>query len=230
MPDQQREGKPDSASMFRNTHGTVWDWATRTANAATGGNKAVAGWVDVHPDTVKSLWRTVTGGTGSFITDSIQLANIKAQGAEAEWKEIPVIRDFYKEPQIGDTRKSFWEEAKDVQRAQGEFATAKKNLEQVMLGKDGAAQKDAQQLLQDVAEKDRALIALGKAMSKFQKAVTIQRDQIDAMMNDTSVPLQERRVKAREMEVEEKRLYDRFIELVKAQKTEEDRARESRRR
>ena len=214
-PDNQREGKPDSSTMFRSTKGSLWDAIASKTNKLTGGNKAVAGWADVHPDTLKSLWATATGGTGRFITDTAQLGNLTFQGATPELHEIPILRDFVSEPRISGTRKVFYDAIDDAKRAQTEFSTAVKNLEQANSGKNEAAKKEAVETKDEVLETNRALLGLGGTILKFQKVDSVKRDEMEAVMNDTSIPLQERRTKVREMEIAEKELYDRFIKIFK---------------
>ncbi len=230
--DERRDGRPDSSALFRNTQGSVWDMAAKAANRATGGNVAQKGWVDVHPDTLKSLWSTVTGGTGKFITDSAQAGNVLAQGGDLDVAEIPVLRKFVREEKTGDARKRFWDDAAEVRKATDELSTAKKNLEQVSRGKSDEAKKEAVKLVVDVAKENAMLIALGKAMGQFTKAATSQRDSISAIMADESLTLSEKRLKVKEMEREEVKLYDQFDKLFKDQKLrqkfeEERRARES---
>jgi hypothetical protein len=66
-----------------------------------------------------------------------------------------------------------------------------------------------------VVERNRALLGLGSAITKFQKADSAQRDTAEAIMADTSIPLQERRVKVKEIEKIETDLYNRYISLFK---------------
>jgi len=221
VPPDQKEGKPDSTTMFRNTKETVWDKITGGMNKATGGNKAVAGWVDVHPDTLKYLWATATGGTGRFITDSMQIANLTAQGATPDLREVPILRDFLRTQQITDTQKAFMDAVSDSKIAQTQFDTAKKNLEEVMKGKNEKVQDEARETLDMVREKNRVFLKLGSAITEYQKADSARKDEIDAIMADTSTPLQERRLKAKEVEKVESDLYNRYISLFKEKEDEQ---------
>lgn len=215
---QWQAGKPDSSTMFRGTKGSVWDYAAGGLNRATGGNPAQSGWVDVHPDVLKSLWSTATGGSGRFATDSAQLINLVARGATPETREYPVWRKFVREENIGDARREFWEAAEEVRKLSGEASTAKAVRLQAAKSGNVDLAKEAEMIQSQLYAERGGMLALSRMVTNYSKQIGMKRERADAVLADTSLPLAQRREQVKMIEAEEKQIYDRFMVLFRERK------------
>jgi len=65
---------------------------------ATFKNHHTPGWIDVNPTTLDHLFEFVTGGMGKFIQRSIDLGIDIAAGEKTPAKDIPIVRQFYGQP------------------------------------------------------------------------------------------------------------------------------------
>jgi hypothetical protein len=68
----------------------------RGLNTATGGDEATPGAIDVAPGTIENAFKTVTGGTGTFLSDVFWNLPVKAMtpNAEITRRDLPLIRNF----------------------------------------------------------------------------------------------------------------------------------------
>lgn len=210
MPEKSEwdKHKPDSQTMFRTTKGGFLAQTAEAMNDATGGTKYASGAVDVSPETLKYLIRTTTGGTGTFIGDSLGLAYRGAQGAVPELREIPIVRKFVREETIQDVRRRYYEATEEAKKATNELAAAKRNHDP-----DGA---------RTIVEDKRELIAMGRVADKMRKSVAAQRDAQDRIMQDEELSLPEKRSRVKALENEEAHLYNRYLKLF--QQKEEERS------
>ena len=204
------QSKPDNLKMWRTTQGTVFHDVAKGLNAVTGGDAVQKGWIDVSPETLRYLWTTTTGGTGRFFADSATLAkNLAFEGlspTDVESREVPIARKFVSPANdIRGARARFWKAAEEVREAEEAFARAKR-LE------DLAERSD---LTRQIAAESGELLALGRALGSWKRAIRAERDLIDTIMADESRTLTERRAMVREIEIRERELYDGFVAQFK---------------
>jgi len=154
--------------------------------------------LDVSPETLKYLWRGLFGGAGQFAADSLNLGVTLAQGAAPTLRELPGVRKFVREETIQDARTVFREQADQVRAATGAFGAAKR-------AGDGAAMKD-------IAQEKAELVRLGTVLTAVSKTVRAHRQAQDQIMA-SAMPLAQKRLHLREMEVQEAQLYTTFSGL-----------------
>lgn len=202
MPEVQpwNPNKPDSQRMWRQTRGSIWDEMTSGLNRWTGGDAYRAGAVDVSPETMRLLWRTLVGGVGQAATDTASLLSVVAQGAASEvsLREVPIVRRFARSDRIQDARSLFHEQADQIRGAMAMFQAARK---------DGN-----QEAMRSIAQDNRALLALGKVLQGTQKLIRARRQIADAIER-SDLPLADKRRQLRAMEQQEAVIYQRFYTI-----------------
>lgn len=186
------KSQPDREKMFRNSKGSMYD---EIAGALT-----VAG-ADVSPESLKFLTRTFTGGAGALVDSTISGVALKAQGADLDTKEIPFIRKLYTENTISNDRAAYYKAADEAKKAAEEFSRAKRNNDISAIRK----------VIEDKSE----LLAMDKYANKLRSAVKAARDMQDAVRLDEKIPLAERRLKLKELEKEEAKLYNNYLNVFK---------------
>jgi hypothetical protein len=196
MPDKWNASKPDSQTMWRNTKGTVYDDVTQLMNNISGGSKYKAGLVDVSPESLRFWVSSLTGGTGQFALDSINLGATALQGATPDLKEIPIVKAFTHEIGVQDARQAFWTAADEAKTAADEFTAAKK-----------AGDKYA---MMDIKKSNGALIALSKFAVKQQKMIKTLRDAQDSIRT-SNLSLATKKAKLKALEIKEIAVYDKFL-------------------
>jgi hypothetical protein len=65
---------------------------------ATFKNHYTPGWIDINPTTLDHLFGFITGGMGKFVQRSVDLGIDLYAGKETPSRQIPVIRQFYGQP------------------------------------------------------------------------------------------------------------------------------------
>ena len=212
----QTKDRPDNLKMNRATKGTPYDVAAqalangklpvidKTLGEIMGSGKYENDITKVSPETIKSLWRTYTGGLGQFVTDSIGVASMGASDpSQVEASEVPIINDFVHEQGVKPIRGRYYALSRDARRAATEFQMAKK-------AGDGAAMdeivKDADKL---------KLVSLGKLIEKTGKAITALADEKVDVQAQADLSAAEKRAKVREIEQEEEKIYREAIEAFK---------------
>jgi predicted RNA methylase len=196
MPDKWNASKPDSQTMWRNTKGTVYDDVTQLMNKLSGGSKYKAGLVDVSPESLRFWVSSLTGGTGQFALDSINLGATTLQGATPDLKEIPIVKAFTHEIGVQDARQAFWTAADEAKTAADEFSAAKK-----------AGDRYA---MMDIKKSDGTLIALSKFAVKQQKMIKTLRDAQDSIRT-SNLSLATKKAKLKALERKEIAVYDKFL-------------------
>lgn len=198
MPKRFNDSKPDSQLMYRNTKGTLYDKTASGLNSLTGGSKYQSGAVDVSPETLKYWVSTITGGTGKFVTDSVNLPIIMAQGATPELNEMPVVRRFVRESGISDARSAFFEAAEEAKTTAGQYS---------------AAMKDRNKLAaKEIMGENKSLESLAKHARSAAKQAKAKRDAIDEIRLDEKLGLDQKRLKIKEIERQEQAIYSKFME------------------
>jgi hypothetical protein len=198
MPTKYSESKPDSQNMFRSSKGTIYSAIAEGMNDMTGGSNYEKGLIDVSPETLRFWMSSLTGGTGKFMVDSLNLGSLVSQGGTPEVREIPMARVLVREESIQDVRRAYWDRVNEAKQAAEEFASAKR-------AHDGAA-------MRDIVGDNRVLIRLAKVADRNSKLITAKRDLIDDIRNNDNMTLPQKRDKIKQVEEAESRVYDKFIE------------------
>lgn len=197
VPENQfNKNKPDFLKMNRSTKGTAFDTISRGLNEMSGGTAGTSGAIDISPETTKTLWRTMTGGTGAFWTDLFSYGRLVYEDADRDLHEVPVVRKFAAEPRITDVRANYFEEVDK----------AKKVLDQF-----NAARKEHDQAGMDKLKAEKEMLALARAADASRAAIKAMRDKQDKILNDTEKPLAYRRAEVKQLERKEAELYQRIL-------------------
>ena len=198
MPDSPfDQSQPDREKMWRGTKGTMYDQVA--------GWLAVAG-MDVSPETLKFMTRTATGGAGALVDSSVSAAMLKAEGAELDPEEMPFIRKAYKEISIKDTRSAFYKAREEAKLAAEEFNRARRKNDLVAM--------------QTVINDKKEMLALDAYADKLSEVIRYARDQQDAVRLNKDIPIAEKRLKLKELEISEAKFYDKYLDVFNINKIE----------
>jgi hypothetical protein len=209
MPENEfTKDRPDNLKMYRGTKGSVFDLTAQgiaKAGETLGAGRYENDMTKISPETLKMLWRTYTGGLGSFVTDMGGLANIAAQDAgNLEVADVPVIKDFVKGgTDVRQIRGRFYDLSKEARAASTEFKQAKK-----------AADDEAMDDILNRPEKAE-LLGLDKMISATTKAAATLRDEMVDINADKTLSLTDKRAKLKELEQAEAEIYRDAIAAFK---------------
>ena len=198
MPDSPfDQSQPDREKMWRGTKGTMYD--------------QVSGWLagagmDVSPETLKFMTRTATGGAGALVDSSVSAAMLKADGAELDSAEMPFIRKAYKEISIKDTRSAFYKAREEAKLAAEEFNRARRKNDLVAM--------------QTVINDKKEMLALDAYADKLSEVIRYARDQQDAVRLNKDIPIAEKRLRLKELEMTESKFYDKYLDVFNINKIE----------
>lgn len=198
MPDSPfDQSQPDREKMWRGTKGTMYD--------------QVSGWLagagmDVSPETLKFMTRTATGGAGALVDSSVSAAMLKADGAELDSAEMPFIRKAYKEISIKDTRSAFYKAREEAKLAAEEFNRARRKNDLVAM--------------QTVINDKKEMLALDAYADKLSEVIRYARDQQDAVRLNKDIPIAEKRLRLKELEMNESKFYDKYLDVFNINKIE----------
>ncbi len=198
--------KPDNLKMYRGTKNTTYDKAAQAI--AAGGEKLGAGRYEndlskVSPETLKYLWRTYTGGLGAFVTDSIGVAGMAAEGDQIEAKDVPIVNKFVREQDVRPLRSRFYNLADEAKAAATEFKQAKKAADDEEMDKILADPKKSQ------------MISLERMIKQTKEAAAAIRDEEVEVNADKSLSPAQKRAKLKELEQAEEELYRGAIEAFR---------------
>lgn len=197
-PKKYVETEPDSQNMNRATNGSLYAGVAEKLNALTGGSKYEKGMVDVSPEVLRFWVKSLTGGTGQFVMDSINIGSAAVQGVAPEAaRDIPVVRRFVRDIGVADARAAYWERANKVKEAAGQVGQARKAKDPEGFG--------------DLVDRKGELAAMAKFSEGMLKLANSKRDAYDAIRMDDTLTLKEKRDMMREIEAEEKAVYDEYI-------------------
>jgi hypothetical protein len=204
-PRRWNNATPDSQLMNRGTHGSFYDAVASSLNDATGGSQYERGYVDVSPETLKYWVKSLTGGTGQFVFDSVGIASGATQGVlPQDTKDVPVLRRFARNNSVSDARSKFYDIKAEADIAMGELTAARKN-------RDGAA-------VQELSNQNGEMIKLARLGNRLVKMANAKRDAIVSIRNDKNLTLKEKQLKMRELEIAEEAIYNRYINMYKDSK------------
>lgn len=198
--------KPDNLKMNRGTKNTAYDKAAQgiaSAGELFGAGKYENDITKVSPETLKSLWRTYTGGLGQFITDSAGVASMASKDmSQVEASDVPIIKDFYRPANVNPIRSRYYDLSKEAKAAITEFEQAKK------LG-DGDE-------LSKIADGEKGqLIGLGRMVRSTSKAAAALGDEKVEIAANKDLTDAEKRAELKRIEKEEEELYRSGIEAFK---------------
>lgn len=199
-PDKHQQALPDSQNMNRATHGTLYAGITEKLNELTGGTKYEKGAVDVSPEVMKFWVKSLTGGTGQFAMDMVNLTSGAAQGVGPQaMRDIPVARRFVRDIGVGDARKAYWDRANEVKEAAGQVALAKK-------ARDGNG-------MDSLLDRKGELAAMAKYTEGTLKLANSYREESDAIRQDGTLSLKEKQTQMKALEAEEASVYQEYINV-----------------
>lgn len=186
--------KPDNLKLNRNTKGTPFDDLAQgiaAAGEALGAGKYDNDLSKVSPETLRHFWRNLTGGLGTFVTDTVGAAKIAAGGGELEMADVPIVKSFATADNVRPLRSRYYDLAKEAKAAAAEFGMAKKAA-------DGEAMD---QILGD--EKKAAVLGLTRMIQHTNAATAALRDEAVEVNADSTLSVAEKRARLKELETQE---------------------------
>ncbi len=198
MPDNKYdEHQPDREKMNRATRGTLADDVAGAMESAG---------LDVSPETVNHLYRTFTGGAGSFAKATADLAILKGAGAGVEAKEIPFLRKFYTVPDVRGARARYYEAKDEADKTMSELNRARKAMDDGKVGQ--------------IVDEQYEMLRMAKLAEGWSKMTKAQRDRADSIRLSGTYTKTEERAIIKQMEREEAEMYDDFMAQFKTAKRE----------
>lgn len=142
--------QPDRPAMRNATRGGVFD-------KAAGGLEYVG--LDVSPESLKLTSQFLTGGLGTFLSDSATALMVGSKG-EFDGEKTPILKRFYGENDVEEYRSRFYEQANDVK--QQASAQGKKQKEFFGSNKARDSVKDYTKQMKELRAQESAAQDAGK--------------------------------------------------------------------
>lgn len=200
------KSQPDNLKMYRGTKGTVYDALAQQIAAAgelTGAGRYENDITKISPETLKSVWRTYTGGLGQFVADSIGAASLATEPGEMSSSDIPIAKDFWRAQDVKPIRSRYYDLAREAKEAATEFQQAKKAGDGEAIDSIFARPGQAE------------LIALDKMFKKSSHAAAAIRDEEVTVNADKSLSTAEKRDRLKELENQEESIYRDALDVFK---------------
>lgn len=200
------KSQPDNLKMYRGTKGTVYDALAQQIAAAgelTGAGRYENDITKISPETLKSVWRTYTGGLGQFVADSIGAASLATEPGEMSSNDIPIAKDFWRAQDVKPIRSRYYDLAREAKEAATEFQQAKKAGDGEAIDSIFARPGQAE------------LIALDKMFKKSSHAAAAIRDEEVTVNADKSLSTSEKRDRLKELENQEESIYRDALDVFK---------------
>ncbi|QMV33371.1 hypothetical protein F1_00007 [Ralstonia phage Heva] len=200
------KSQPDNLKMYRGTKGTVYDALAQQIAAAgelTGAGRYENDITKISPETLKSVWRTYTGGLGQFVADSIGAASLATEPGEMSSSDIPIAKDFWRAQDVKPIRSRYYDLAREAKEAATEFQQAKKAGDGEAIDSIFARPGQAE------------LIALDKMFKKSSHAAAAIRDEEVTVNADKSLSTSEKRDRLKELENQEESIYRDALDVFK---------------
>ncbi|WRQ05453.1 DarB-like antirestriction [Ralstonia phage AhaGv] len=200
------KSQPDNLKMYRGTKGTVYDALAQQIAAAgelTGAGRYENDITKISPETLKSVWRTYTGGLGQFVADSIGAASLATEPGEMSSSDIPIAKDFWRAQDVKPIRSRYYDLAREAKEAATEFQQAKKAGDGEAIDSIFARPGQAE------------LIALDKMFKKSSHAAASIRDEEVTVNSDKSLSTAEKRNRLKELEKQEESIYRDALDVFK---------------
>lgn len=196
-PTKYQDSVPDSQLMWRSVRGTAYEDIAQFMNGITGGSEYNPGAIDVSPNTIKYWVTSLTGGAGRFVSDITTGSLNAAEGVDPEIDNIPVLRKFIREPGVNDTRGAFHKARKEAQSAAERAGKALRN-------------GDIPEYTKMMSEL-QPIIEIAKYARDAQKMASMARDEVMRIQLDTDMSKAEKKLRIKEIELQEQRVYDQFL-------------------
>ncbi|MCP5244887.1 MAG: hypothetical protein H6937_02505 [Burkholderiales bacterium] len=196
-PTKYQDSVPDSQLMWRSVRGTAYEDIAHFMNDITGGSQYNPGAIDVSPNTIKYWVTSLTGGAGRFVSDITTGSMNAAEGVEPELENIPVLRKFIREPGVNDSRGAFHKARKEAQSAAERAGKALRN-------------GDMPEYTKMMSEL-QPIIEIAKYARDAQKMASMARDEVMRIQLDTDMSKAEKKLRIKEIELQEQRVYDQFL-------------------
>lgn len=204
---EMTKDRPDNLKMFRGTKGSPYEAAAQgiaSIGDMTGAGKYENDITKVSPETLKMLWKTYTGGLGTFVGDTISAGRQLADGEQSTSAgDVPIAKDFIRNNDVKAIRGRYYDLTKEARAAVTEFDQAKK-----------AGDADAMKKFMADSVKSQ-VVALGKMTQKVNKAAASIRDEAVDINARTDLSAAEKKVELKKLEQQEEALYRDAIEAFK---------------
>lgn len=196
-PTKYQDSVPDSQLMWRSVRGTAYEDIAHFMNDITGGSQYNPGAIDISPNTIKYWVTALTGGAGRFVSDITTGGLNAAEGISPEIENVPVLRKFIREPGVNDSRGAFHKAKKEAQTAAERAGKALRN-------------GDMPEYTKMMTEL-QPIIDIAKYASDAQKMASMARDEIMRIQLDKDMSKAEKKLRIKEIELQEQRVYDQFL-------------------
>lgn len=196
-PTKYQDSVPDSQLMWRSVRGTAYEDIAHFMNDITGGSQYNPGAIDISPNTIKYWVTALTGGAGRFVSDIATGGLNAAEGIQPEIENVPVLRKFIREPGVNDSRGAFHKAKKEAQNAAERAGKALRN-------------GDMPEYTKMMTEL-QPIIDIAKYASDAQKMASMARDEIMRIQLDKDMSKAEKKLRIKEIELQEQRVYDQFL-------------------
>lgn len=196
-PTKYQDSVPDSQLMWRSVRGTAYEDIAHFMNDITGGSQYNPGAIDISPNTIKYWVTALTGGAGRFVSDITTGGLNAAEGIQPEIENVPVLRKFIREPGVNDSRGAFHKARKEAQTAAERAGKALRN-------------GDMSEYTKMMTEL-QPIIDIAKYARDAQKMASMARDEIMRIQLDKDMSKAEKKLRIKEIELQEQRVYDQFL-------------------
>lgn len=196
-PTKYQDSVPDSQLMWRSVRGTAYEDIAHFMNDITGGSQYNPGAIDISPNTIKYWVTALTGGAGRFVSDITTGGLNAAEGISPEIENVPVLRKFIREPGVNDSRGAFHKAKKEAQTSAERAGKALRN-------------GDMPEYTKMMTEL-QPIIDIAKYASDAQKMASMARDEIMLIQLDKDMSKAEKKLRIKEIELQEQRVYDQFL-------------------
>lgn len=195
--------KPDHQLYFRSTSETAKD-LTKWLSDMTGGDEVRGGAIDISPTTLVHIFRTITGGAGSFglgmfdfTAHAVGRVSGEREAEDLPWKNVPFVGKFYGEIDDRDMAAKYYRLREQAQKVYGEYTTYRK------LG-----ETDKMDALE---ERSPDLIAMGRVINStaFKREMSAIRKEFEATRELSGT---ERERVRRELQAEETGIMSRAMQ------------------
>lgn len=215
VPKRERYNQQLPASeLYFNSNSELAKDMAKFLNEISGGSPIKSGAIDIHPGHIEHVFRTLTGGPGTFgmgMFDWGKNVAERAMGKDVEpvpTSRIPFVGKFYGEVDERAIEQKFYKLKEKADRAMGELKAAKK------AGELDAAEK--------IEAESPELIEFAREAAK--KSFQTERKEFANEMRETrDLPISERENAKRRIKAQQSQLYLRALEAYNSAAQEEAR-------
>jgi hypothetical protein len=166
--------KPDHQLYFRSTSDTAKDLA-KWLSDMSGGDDVRGGAIDISPTTLVHIFRTITGGSGSFALGMFDFtshvvgrATGERESEDMPWKNVPFVGKFYGEVDDRDMASKYYRLREKAIKVFGQYETYRKSGDP-----DG---------MERIEQETPELVAMGREINsrQFKREMTSVRKDFEA--------------------------------------------------